>query len=108
MPCKKFWQKYNIKNLGEYHDMYLKKDVLLVSDIFQNFRRLCMQYYNLDCIHLVTSPGLTWQTCLKMTGQTLELLTGYDIDLKIERGIKSGISMITQTFISQQQIFIKL
>ena len=60
--CKKF----DIKTLGEYHDLYLKSDVLLLSDVFENFRETCYQYYKLDPAHYYSAPGLSWNACLKM------------------------------------------
>ena len=62
--CKKF----NIETLGEFHDLYSKSDVLLLSDVFESFRETCFQYYKLDPAHYYSAPGLSWNACLKMTG----------------------------------------
>ena len=75
---------------------YLKSDVLLLADVFENFRDICLEYYELDPGHFYTSPGLSWLACLKMTGVELELLTDPDMYLFIEEGLRGGISMITQ------------
>ena len=61
------WDSFQIKNLGEYHDLYLKTDVLLLADVFENFRETCLNYYKLDPCHYMSSPGLSWDSMLKMT-----------------------------------------
>lgn len=90
------WRSFHVQNMGEYHDLYVKTDVLLLADVFQNFRNLYKTYYGLDCTHLLTAPGLSWQAALKMTNQPLELLTDINMHLFIERGIRGGVSMISQ------------
>ena len=62
---KKVWNTFMIKTMGEYHDLYLVSDVLLLTDVFENFRKICMQYYKLDPCHYFTSPGLSWDAMLK-------------------------------------------
>ena len=58
--ANKVWNTFMIKTMGEYHDLYLVSDVLLPTDVFENFRKTCMQYYKLDPCHYFTSPGLSW------------------------------------------------
>ena len=65
--------------MGEYHDLYLKSDVLLLTDIFENFRKICLQYYKLDPCHYFKSPGLSWDAMLKMTDIKLELMIDVDM-----------------------------
>ena len=77
--AKKVWKVFNIKTMGEYHDLYLKSDVLLLADVFENFRKTCLQYYKLDPCHYFTSPGLSWDAMLKMTNIKLELMTDVDM-----------------------------
>ena len=77
------FKKFNINNLGEYHDLYVRSDTLLLADIFENFRQSCRKNYELDPAHFISLPGLAWQACLKKTNVELELLTDYDMLLMI-------------------------
>ena len=88
------WNTFEIRNMGEYHDLYLKSDVLLLDDVFENFRRASLLNYGLDPCHYVSTPGLSWDAMLKMTGINLELITDIDQQLFIERGMRGGISFI--------------
>ena len=88
------WNTFNLQNMGEYHDLYLKTDILLLTDVFENFRKTCLTYYKLDPLHYITSPGLAWDAMLKMTKINLELITDIDIQLFIEKGLRGGISYI--------------
>ena len=88
------WREFNICDVGEYHDLYVLTDVLLLADVFENFRTICLNSYGLDPAHYYTSPGLAWDAMLKMTGVELELLTDTDMHLFIEEGIRAGVSMI--------------
>ena len=85
------FKKFQLKNLGEYHDLYVQSDTLLLADVFENFRNMCIKVYELDPAHFLSLPGLAWQACLKKTNVKLELLTDYDMLLMIEEGIRGGI-----------------
>lgn len=59
------WDTFGLQNMGEYHDLYVNINVLQLADVFQNFRNLCAQFYQLDCDRFVTAPGIAWQASLK-------------------------------------------
>ena len=85
------WKVFKTKNLGEYDDLYVKGDTLLLADVFENFRDKCIEIYKLEPAHFVSASGLAWQACLKKTGVKLGLLTDLDMLLMAEEGIKGGI-----------------
>ncbi|XP_049813159.1 uncharacterized protein LOC126260029 [Schistocerca nitens] len=85
------WKVFKCKTIGDYSDIYLKSDVLLLADVFENFRKLCLDTYKLDPAHYITSPGLAWDALLKSTGESLELITDVTQLQFIERGIRGGI-----------------
>ena len=93
--AKKVWKTCKIKTIGEYHDLYLGSDMLLLTDVFENFRKTCMQYYKLDPCHYFTSPGFSWDATLKNTNIKLELMTDIDTFQFIEEGMCGGVSYIT-------------
>ena len=80
------WQEFRIRNMGEYHHLYLRTDVVLLANIFKSFRRVCLENYGLDQSHFYTAPGLVWKACLKKTEIKLELLLDPDMLLMFERG----------------------
>ena len=84
----KVWRDFGIRNLGEYHDLYLRTDVILLANVFESFRKVCLDNYGLDPAHFYTAPGLAWKTCLKKTGIRLDLLLDPDMLLMVERGIR--------------------
>ena len=86
------WREFRIKYMGEYHDLYLRTDVILLANVFESFRRVCLENYGLDPSHFYTAPGLARKACLKKTGIRLELLLDPDMLLMFERGIRGGIT----------------
>ena len=103
----KIWKEDHIKNLGEYHDLYLKIDVLLLTEIFENFRNVCLKNYELDPAHYYTSPGLSWYALLKFSKQKLELLSDINMIQFIESGIRGGLSMISHSSIANNKYMMK-
>ena len=85
------FNRFKLKNLGEYHDLYVQSNTLLLADVFENLRNMCLKLYELDPAHFLSLPGLAWQACLKKTNIKLELLTDYDMLLMVEEGIRGGI-----------------
>ena len=98
---------FNCKSIRDYHDLYLKSDVLLLSDVFENFRKTCLKHYKLDPAHYYTSPGLAWDACLKDTKQELQLLTDYDMLMMVEKGIRGGISHISKRYAEANNKYMK-
>ena len=96
--AQKLWDIFGVNTMGDYHDLYLKSDILLLADIFENFRKTCLQYYKLNPAHYFTSPGLSWDALLKMTGIKLELMTDVDMFKFIEKGMRGGISYIANRY----------
>lgn len=91
--AQEVWNLCKCATLGEYSDIYLKSDVLLLTDIFENFRILCLQHYKLDPAHYYTAPGLSWDAMLRMTEVKLELLTDVDMLHFFKKGMRGGVSM---------------
>ena len=92
------WKSFNIKTFKNYVKLYNISDVLLLADVFENFRDLCLDNYKLDPVHYYTAPGLAWDAMLKMTKINLELLNDVDMLLMIEKGIRGGISIISNRY----------
>ena len=84
--------------MSEYHDLYLGSDVLLLADVFESFRKTCLQYYLLDPCHYFTSPGLSWDAMLKTTNIKLELMIDIDMYQFIEKGMRGGVSYIANRY----------
>ena len=92
--AQKVWEAFDCKTLKDYHDLYLKSDVILLADVFETFRDLCMTNYELDPAWYYAAPGLAWDAALKMTKVELELLTDIQMLDMVEEGIRGGISSI--------------
>ena len=96
LTCKEIWNKLNIKNMGDYHDHYLEKDVLLLAYVFEKFIDTCLKLHELDPCHYYSSPGLGWDVMLKMTGVSLEKIVDTKMCLFIKKGLRGRISDIAK------------
>ena len=96
-----------MKNIGDYHDHYLKKDVLLFADVFEKFIDTCLKFYGLDPRHYFSSPGLRRDAMLKITGVRLEKIVGIDMYLFIEKGLRGGISYIAKRLAKANNKYMK-
>ena len=92
------WKTWKMKTLKDYLELYNECDVLLLADIFENFRDVCLKNYGLDPVYYYTAPGLAWDAMLKMTKINLELLSNIDMLLMVEKGIRGGISIISNRY----------
>ena len=92
------WNTWNMKTFKEYLELYNISDVLLLADVFENFRDICLKNYGLDPVYYYTAPGLAWDAMLKMTKINLELLSDVDKLLMVEKGIRGGISIISNRY----------
>ena len=86
------WNTFNFNTFRDFHNHYLKKDVLLLADVFEKFISTSLKNYNLDPCHYFSAPGLSWDAMLKMTKVKLEKISDADIHLFIEKGMRGGIS----------------
>ena len=89
--AKRVCKELEIKELGEYRDLYVQSYTLLLEDVFENVRNMCLEIYKLDPVKILSVPGLAWQAVLKKTKEKLDLLTEIDMLLKVVKGISGGI-----------------
>ena len=95
LTCKNIWDKFEMKNMCDYHDHYLENDVLLLADVFEKFIDMCLKFYRLEHCHYFSSPGLSWDAMLKMTGVKF-IMSDIDKYLFVEKGLNGGTSYINQ------------
>ena len=98
LTCEKIWDKFDIKDMGDYHDQFWKKDVLLLADVFEKVIDMCLKFYGLDFCHYFSSPGLSCNAMLKMTAVKLEKISDFDKYLFVEKGLRGGISYIAERY----------
>ena len=98
MHAHRDWEAFRCKTFGDYHDNYLKSDVLQLADVFENVQRIFHHNYGLDQAHYYTAQGLSWDAMLRYTKVKLEVITDIDMYLMIEKGIRGGVSVITHKY----------
>ena len=103
---QRVWKEFRIHKLGDYHDLCLRTDVILLANVFEVFRDTCLEQYKLDPAHFYTSPGLAWKACLRKTRVRLELLTDSDMLLMFEHGIRGGITQAVHRYASANNPYI--
>ena len=101
------FKTFKLKHLGEYHNLNVQSDNLLLADVFENFRNKCLKVYELDPAHFLSLPGLAWQACLKKTNVKLELLTDYDMLLIVEEGIRGELCHAIHRYAKANNKYIK-
>ena len=101
------FKTFKLNNLGDYHDLYVQSDTLLLADVLENFRKACIKTYELDPAHFISLPRLAWQACLKKAGVELELLTDYDMLLMVEEGIRGGICYAVHRYAKANHKYMK-
>ena len=100
--AKRVFKNRNDKNLGDYHDLYVQSDALLLAEVFENFRNKCIEIYEVDPAYFLSAPVLAWQACFKKkAGIKLELLTNVDMLLMVEKGIRGGICYAIHRYAKQ-------
>ena len=97
---QRVWKEFGIRNLGDYHELYLRTDVVLLANVFEAFRDTCLRHHSLDPVHFYTAPGLAWKACLKGTGIKLGLLTDPNMLPMFERGTRGGITQAVRKYAS--------
>ena len=107
LTCDKIWNEINLKNMGDYHNHYLKQDVLLLADVFEKFIDTCLKFYKLDPCHYFSSPGLRWDAMLKMTAVKFKKITDIDMYLFIEKGLRGGFSYIAKRYSEANNNYLK-
>ena len=101
------FKKFNLNNLAEYYDLYVKSDTLLLADILENFQNACLSNYGLDPTHFVSLSGLAWQACFKKTDVKLELITDCDMFLMVEDGVRGGICHAVKRYAKANNHYMK-
>ena len=101
------WNKFEMKTMVDYHDLYLKIDVLLLANVFETLVGVWLEYYGLDHSHCSSSPRLSWNEMLKMTGVELELISDINIHLRVEKVMGGAISYITKRYSKANNKYMK-
>ena len=100
--AQRVWTEFQMKTFGEYHDLYLRSDVVLLADVFEAFRKMCMDEHGIDPAHCLSAPNLSWHCMLKYTGVSLELLTDPDMYEMIQGGLRGGMCFVSKRYAKAQ------
>jgi hypothetical protein len=101
------WREFGFTTFQQYHDLYMECDVLLLADVFESFRKMCMVNYELDPAHFLTLPSFSWASLLKMTGVELDVITDPEMELFISASIRGGVSTITHRHVTANNPYIE-
>ena len=104
---KKVCDIFKITNLKDYHDLYVKTDVSLLADVFENYRDTSLKKDKLDPGYYLSAPGLSWHSCMKKTRVILELLTDENMLLLIEKGTRGGMCNVVQRYAKANNKYMK-
>ena len=107
LTCIKIWNEFNTKNMGDYHAHYLKKDVLLLANVFEKFIDMCLKFLQTRSFSYFSSLGLIWDAMLQITGVQLEKISDIDMYLFIKKGLRGGISYIAKRYSKANNKYIK-
>ena len=102
----KRWEAFEIKNLGEYHDLYVQCNTFLLADVFENFRNKCIEIHEFDPAHFLSTPGLKWQAWLKKTKVELELLADIVMLVMVENGTRGRICQAIHSYVKANNTYI--
>ena len=105
--AQKVFEEFGLTNLGDYHDLYVQSDTLLLADVFGNLTKKCIEIYELDSAHFLSPPGLAWQACLKKTEVELEFLNDIDMLLMVEKGIRGATCHSIHTYAKANSKYMK-
>ena len=101
------FKELKLKNLGDYHDLHVQSDTLLLADIFKNLRNKCIEIYELDSAHFLLAPELAWQACLTKAKGKLELFTNNNMLSMFEKGTRDGICQAIQRYAKANNKYMK-
>ena len=105
--ARNIWEVFKMKNMGDYYDLYLQSDTLLLADVFENFRKPCLATYGFDPCWYLTAPSFAWDCFLKTTKVKMELLKKTDMHLFFEKQIRGGVSTAFHRFAKANNKFMK-
>ena len=107
LTCEKIWDIFGMKNMGNFHDHYLKKDVLFLADVFEKFIDTCFKFYGLEPCHYFSSPGLSWDAMLKVAGVKLQKISDTNKYFFIGKGLNGEISYIAKRYVKANNKYMK-